>query len=362
METLNELESALASTYWQLTNAKAVLLQGPAGIGKSHLLADIVEHHLHEGRPALLLLGGAFVDNEPWPQIRDQLDRPPTEQFKHFLGSLDAAAQVAGTKAIVCIDALNERNGIDVWPQRLAGFLKTFDTFPRVGVIVSCRSTYVPYVISDDRGEDRLFRVDHRGFATDGGEAARVYLDKRGMVRPGAPSLVPEFENPLFLKTCCDSLQKEGETEFPKGLRGVTSIFTFYYEAVTRALNRRMQLDPNLAIVPKAITGVSKLLVDTGKGYAQKCEAVTLFESIFASEGSLEKSLLAQLENEGLLTIEPLRQDDGSLTEMVRFTFERLSDHAIAGRLLDDHLNVALVHNSRSRSIIALHPEIRGPA
>ena len=346
IEALREIESALASNRWQLTNAKTALLQGPAGIGKSHLLADIVEHHLHEGGPALLLLGGVFVDNALWPQIRDQLDRPPTEQFKHFLGGLDAAAQAAGLRAIVCIDALNERNGIDVWPQRLAAFLKIFEAFPRVGIILSCRSTYVPHVIPDDIDEDQLFRVDHRGFAANGGEAAKVYLDKRGMVRPGAPNLVPEFENPLFLKTCCDSLEKEGKTEFPRGLRGVTSIFKFYNEALSRSLNRRMKLDPNLEIVSRAINGFAQLLMDTGKGYALKGEAVTLFESVLASGGSLEKSLLAQLVSEGLLTVEFLRQDDESLVEMVRFTFERFSDHAIASRLLDDHLNVQDVAGS----------------
>ena len=346
MDVLNEIEDTLASNRWRLTNAKAVLLQGPAGIGKSHLLADIVEHHLHEGGQALLLLGGDFIDNEPWPQIRDQLDLPPTEQFKHFLGSLDAAAQAVGIRAIVCVDALNERNGTDVWPQRLAAFLNTFEAFPRVSVIVSCRSTYVRHVIPDDLDEDRLLRVDHKGFAANGGEAAKVYLDKRGMVRPGAPNLLPEFENPLFLKTCCDSMEKEGKTEFPKGLRGVTSIFEFYNKAVTQSLNKRMKLDPNLEIVPKAITDIAQLLADAGKGYAPKRDAVALFESVLDSGGRLEKSLLTQLESEGLLTGEPLRQDDGSFAEMVRFTFERFSDHAIASRLLDDHLNARDVAGS----------------
>ena len=189
IEALHEIKSALASKSWQLTNTKAVLLQGPAGIGKSHLLADIVEHHLDEGGPGLLLLGGDFIDNEPWPQIRDRLDLPPTEQFKHFLGSLDAAAQATGMRAIVCIDALNERNGIDVWPERLTAFLGTIGSFPRIGAILSCRSTYVPHVIPDNLDEDRLFRVEHEGFAPDGGEAAKVYLDKRGIVSLGAPSL-----------------------------------------------------------------------------------------------------------------------------------------------------------------------------
>ena len=346
LDVLHEIKNALASNRWQLTNMRAVLLQGPAGIGKSHLLADIVEHHLHEGRSALLLLGSAFVDNEPWPQIRDQLDRPPTEQFKHFLGSLDAAAQSAGTRALLCIDALNERNGIDVWPQRVVAFLKMFEAFPRIGVILSCRSTYVPYVIPDNLDQDRLFRVDHKGFAADGGEAAKIYLDKRGMVRPGAPNLVPEFENPLFLKTCCDALEKEGKTEFPKGLRGVTSIFEFYNHALTRSLNRRLKLDPNLEIVPKAITGFSQLLVDASKGYVSKEKAIALFESVLESGGNLERSLLPQLESEGLITVEAIRPDDKSVAEVVRFTFERFSDHVIASHLLDKYIDASDVAGS----------------
>ena len=315
--------------------------------GEFHLRPDPCNNaHIHEGGPALLLLGNAFIDNEPWPQIRDRLDRPPTEQFKHFLGSLDAAAQAGGMRAIVCIDALNERNGIDVWPHRLTPFLKTFEAFPRVGLILSCRSSYVPHVIPAELSEDHLFRVDHSGFAANGGEAAKVYLDKRGIVRPGAPNLVPEFENPLFLKTCCDALKKEGKTELPKGLRGVSSIFRFYIEAVSEALNRRMKLDPHLEIVPKAIARFARLLVEAGKGYAARGDAGSRFESVLASGGSIEKSLLSQLESEGILTVEPVRQDDGSETEMARFTFERFSDHAIATHLLDEHLNDGDVSSS----------------
>ena len=149
------------------------------------------------GCPAILILGSSFRDDEPWRQILAQLDRPTTEQIKHFLGGLDAAAEAAGARALVCIDALNERDGLDIWPHRLAAFLKDAEGFPRIGIVLSCRSTYVPY--------------------------AKVYLDKRGIVRPGAPNLVPEFENPLFLKTLCDFLEKDGKRELPRGLRGVTS-------------------------------------------------------------------------------------------------------------------------------------------
>lgn len=338
MDLLSTIEDAMDSMHWQLANAPAMLLTGPAGIGKSHLLADVVESQTHEGHPALLVLGSKFNDSEPWRQILHQLDRPPTEQIKHFLGSMDAAAQAAGVRALICIDALNERNGLDVWPDWLTSFLKTVEFFPRIGVILSCRSTYVPYVIPDSLGDGQLLRVEHGGFAGDGGSAAKVYLDKRGIVRPGAPNLVPEFENPLFLKTCCDFLKKEGKNELPRGLRGVTSIFGFYNDAVTRALNRRMKLDPHFGIVPRAISGFAQWLSSAGEGYIRKSEAIALFESILPSGGSLDRSLLSQLESEGLLTIEPIQQNDGALVEMVRFTFERFSDHAIAAWILQNYL------------------------
>lgn len=338
MSVLSEVEDAVCSCRWQLANARAVLLTGSAGIGKSHLLADIVEHLVHASRPAVLILGSSLRDDDPWRQILAQLDRPSNEQVKHFLGGLDAAAEAAGTRAIICIDALNERHGLDIWPDRLAAFLHTAQDFPRVGVILSCRSTYVRYLIPDSLGTDVLMRVEHEGFATDGGEAAKIYLDKRGIVRPGAPNLVPEFENPLFLKTCCDFLEKEGKREMPRGLRGITAIFDFYNNAVTRALNQRMQLDTHFNIVPRAISEFSRLVAASGVGYVEKTEAITVFESINPSQGNVSKSLLSQLESEGLLTIEPL-PGNGSSIEFVRFTFERFSDHAIARRLLSEHLN-----------------------
>ena len=358
--TLRDVRNALASTRWRMANANAVLLKGPAGIGKSHLLADVVSLHLEKDGPAVLLLGGAFVDGEPWPQIREMLDRRATEAFRHFLGALDAAAQAAGARALVCIDALNERHGLDVWPERLPAFLEEFRAFPRVCAVLSCRSTFVPHVIPETLGSDKLVEVEHKGFAGDGEDAASRYLDMRGIVRPGAPNMVPEFHNPLFLKTCCDALDAAGETELPKGLRGVTSVFGFYNDALAKSMSRRMQLDPYQDIIQRAISGFAQLLIDARGGYVTTTAAGELLESIRPSNGGLEESLLSQLESEGLLTVEMVPQGDESFTKAVRFTFERYSDHAIAARLLDDHLDTSDVHGSFSAGS-ALHEVLHGP-
>ena len=79
-----------------------------------------------------------------------------------------------------------------------------------------------------------------------------------------------------------------------------------------------------------------------------------------SSPGHLDKALLAQLENEGLLTVDVVPRGDGSFTKAVRFTFERYSDHAIASRLLSDHLDESDVAGSFSAGR-PLHEALHGP-
>lgn len=340
---LKNIIDEINSSRWTLVNSKSLLVTGPAGIGKSHLLADIVEYQIYQGYPSILLLGSIFVDGDPWRQILQHLDRPVGEQVKHFLGALDAAAQAKQVKALICIDALNERNGMDVWPSHLTSFLKDVEVFPNISVILSCRSTYVPYVIPDTLGDDQLFRIEHEGFAADGGRASKIYLDKRGITRLGAPNLIPEFNNPLFLKTFCDFLEREGKRELPRSLSGISSIFEYYSKSIVDTLNKRMRLSPYFEIVERAIEGFARLIFTAGKGYLSKRESIDFFESIHNSNASFEKSLLSQLESEGFLTIEPIKGDDNCTVEMVRFTFERFSDYAIAHELLKNNLDTESV-------------------
>lgn len=345
-DILQDIGTELASDKWQIANAHAVLLEGVAGTGKSHLLGDVVEHQVHAKRPALLVLGSALVEGEPWKQVMAQLDLEPNLQAKHFLGSLDAAAQAAGVRSLICIDAINERHGVDIWPDRMAAFLKMAEPFPHIGVVLSCRSTYVQHVVPDTLNDERLPRIIHHGFGESGGEAANVYLAKRGIVRPGAPNLAEEFQNPLFLKTCCDFLEKQGKNELPRGLQGISAIFSFYHEAVVGAVTKRMKLDPHLDVVSTAIERFVKLLIKRGEGYALKTEVISEFEDVHPSGGALERSLLSQLESEGVVAIELVREDDDTTAQMVRFTFERYSDHAIAAQLLQDHLDYANIAGS----------------
>ena len=355
IDLIDRILEDLEGERWRFTNARQMLVYGNGGIGKSHLLADATAYQIECSRPALLLLGSKFVDGDPWRQILDELDLPRHYQIKHVLGALDAAAQVAGTRALVTIDALNERHGTDIWPHRLAGLLQDIEPFPRVSFVLSCRTTYLDHVIPASLAQDVLPRLAHHGFS---GDAARAYLQFRGFTVPGTPHLMPEFSNPLFLRTCCDALEKEGKQEFPRGLHGVSAIFGFYKNAVSRAVNTRLELEPRRRVVERAIDALAGAFVSRGIGYVPVDEAFRLLDEILPTGGARDRDLLSQLESEGILTVEMMARGDEPVEE-VRFTFERFSDHAIATKLLDTHLDEK--HPKRSFALGSpLHSVVAG--
>ncbi|MBK1630830.1 hypothetical protein CKO31_08750, partial [Thiohalocapsa halophila] len=334
-ETIERLAGQVDAQETHVANTSSLLLTGEAGVGKSHLLADLAEHHIAQGFPAVITLGGAFVDDDPWRQVAEQLGLFGVSSDA-ILGALDAAAEATGTRALVIVDALNERNGISVWSERLAAFLAVVERFDHVAVLVSCRTTFVPYIVRD-LDDATLSRIEHPGFAGKAAESARRYLDQRGIVRMAAPHFAPELENPLFLRTLCDMLERTGERELPRGVAGVSSIFDFYFSAVAAELNRRMRLAPRLRRVEKVLSAITEAMVQAGAGYLPIDVATELVESVHPSHGRAEQDLFTNLEHEGVLAVEPIQEGD-SIIEMVRFTFERLSDHRIAKRLLETHV------------------------
>ena len=66
----------------------------------------------------------------------------------------------------------------------------------------------------------------------------------------------------------------------------------------------------------------------------------------YSSNGEFKRSLLAHLLSEGVLADEPVTDNAGGIVQIVRFSFERYSDHRIARLLLDQHLDASAPNNS----------------
>lgn len=317
----------ISKPYWDFVSEQALLVVGDSGIGKSHLLADVCDFAIEEGRPAVMILGGSLPDGDPWHEILTSLglkDIPSSE----FLSALNAAGQAVGGRSILIIDALNERNGQEIWPDRLAGLVHEVRRYEWVTLVLSCRSSYEESVIPTELGEDELPRVTHKGFTL---RQAREYLSKRGVTLAEEPNSVEELLTPLFLSVCCDALVETKEAALLPSLGGVTEIFKLYTEAVVSRVNRRAKFSPARNLPKQAIELIANEMADTAVEVIPVSRAYQLLDPL-SPPGPTDRDLVFQLENEGLLSSEP--PEDDSESGYLRFTFQRMSDHAIASNLL----------------------------
>lgn len=326
--SVDHVRRELASMRWRLANKREMVISGQAGIGKSHLLADFGVKQLELTRPFVLVLTGTLTESDPWVQIRAQLDLTQVST-NEFLGALDAAADAAGCRAVLAVDALNERHGVDLWETRLQGFVAHMQQFPRLALVLTVRDTYLHYLPVEG-----LEHVVHHGFAGHAGAAAKAYLDRRGIARPSSPNLAHEFENPLFLRTCCSYLDAENLKQLPKGVEGITAIFNFYLSKVAKRVETELHLIPQQKIARKALDAFLDACATYGDGGSFPLDTtIELFERFLNSGGRVDRSLLSAFLSEGLLTQE-IERHEGRTVETIRFTFERLSDHLRAGRLI----------------------------
>lgn len=334
----SKLEKIIFSNQLSSDDARALLLTGTAGSGKSHLLAAVAQSSLAEGTPVLLLLGQHFQQGEPWTQILARLDLAGYTRDQ-LLGALNAAAEWAGTRALILIDALNEGAGLTLWRDRLAGFLEDIRRYPNIAVAVSCRSEYRDRLIPE-KLRDRLVVIVHEGFSTpeEQDRAARQYLEKRGIIRPAVPWLAPEFINPLFLRACCVSLAKQGKTEFPRGLRGVKAILAFYLDNVGRHLDpAHAGTDGLVAPLRCALAALAGKMAEERRDFIHLSGAGAIIKTAFdVFAAQLGRTWLEVLQGAGLLRRDPdpAPEDEFRTEDVIRFAFQRFSDHFIAEALL----------------------------
>lgn len=332
-----------------LASSRLLLVTGKAGMGKSHLLADFGRTQVSRERPFILSLAVHMDMREPWLQIRENLDLQDISTAE-FLGALDAAGQAQGCRAALAVDALNEGVGLSLWRNRIPGFLKMADKFPHVAVVLTVRDTYLRHFESELKG---IPRIKHEGFAGHAREAVKAYLDQRGVAWPSSPIVLKEFENPLFLRTCCDYLDRTRSKELPKGVEGTTELFDFYIASVTSKLEVDMALDDTQNIPGRALRAfLHACTEDHAQGALLRADATALFEKYLPSGAQRRQSLLAQFLSEGILTQDLVLTGSGD-HETVRFTFERLYDHLRAQRLLDEHVDAKDVRASFRRAPLA---------
>ncbi len=335
-ETLNRT-SRFVNQQADLAVSKVMILRGEAGTGKTHLLCDVARKRIEAGLPTILLLGHRFTTNEePWGQVLRMVDFPGATAAE-FVAALESAAQIAGVRALLMIDAINEGKGREVWHPHLESFLEQISRSKWIGTVLSVRSSYEELVLpASVRNSSASIR--HRGFDGKEYDALKSFFEWYGIEMPSAPLLDPEFANPLFLKTLCLGLQRRGERRLPRGFHGITSVFDLYLDAVQENLIQTLDLKPKSRLVRLAVKTIASRFAESRTRWMAQTDAEVLVNALLPNR-EFSKSLFRGLIDEGVLMADTGAGIDEDAEEVVYIAFERLADHLIVKELLDTHFD-----------------------
>ena len=207
LEIKNMLDVSLISK----VGNQSVLVSGKGGVGKTHLLCDIVNDYLKQGLPAVLLLGDFFKENTTADIIiMDWYHKE--KELECFFSWLNEIGEQNNIYIPVCIDAINEVNDKKYWNSNLPLLLAKAENYNNIKMIFSCRSIYLEEYLESDKISN-LLQLEHYGFDEIEVEALSSFCEYYGVNINYDTTHVPEFMNPLFLKMLCEiAKEKEDKT------------------------------------------------------------------------------------------------------------------------------------------------------
>ena len=319
----------------RLINDPILILEGDAGVGKSHLMADVVLRREKEKQISLLFLGQKFItDEDPLTQIMRMLYFSGTSD--ELLEMLEAKAESTGHRIIIFIDAINEGHGLTIWQRNIRSFVDQIRRHPWLGLVMSIRSSYQPAILPwEEFGYDYCVRAWHHGFGINTQKAVQLFFKEYGLLYPTVPFLNPEFKNPLFLRLFCEGMKNNGYRKIPDGIKGITSVMNLFFEGVEKSLRKERHYPVTIKIVENAVRKFIAYTAIEGQHEMPINKAVDLLSDI-CPRVFVEGELLDSLISEGVFSKNVFYKDDGMYGECIYLTYERFENMLQAEYLIDE--------------------------
>lgn len=317
----------------RLINDPVLILEGDAGVGKSHLMADTVLRREKEKQMSLLFLGQKFItDEDPLSQMMKMLHFTGTSG--ELLEMLDAKAETTGHRIIIFIDAINEGHGLAIWPNNIRSFIDQIRRHPWLGLVLSIRTSYQPAILPwEEFGHDYCVRAWHHGFGINTQKAVRLFFKEYDLLYPTIPFLNHEFGNPLFLRLFCEGMKNNGYRKIPDGIKGITSVMNMFFDGVEKSLRKNKFYPSSIKIVEKAVRRFIVYTAKDGRHEMPIDRAAELLSDIFPRV-FVEGELLDCLISEGVFSKNVFYRDEGKYGECIYLTYERFENMLQAGYLL----------------------------
>lgn len=346
-----ELIKDVDSLNINLANHPALIIQGEAGCGKSHLLGDIATQRKNQNLPTILLLGNTFFNETIEKNILSILDL--TCSFKDFIENLNSIGQQINSRVLILIDAINEGAGMDLWKSQIAGFIDKVAKYPAIGLVLTIRSTYYNDIIPENfKSNSNITIITHEGFKGNEYEAVKLFCSYYNLELPNFPILNPEFTNPLFLYTICEAVKDLPDKSFPKGFNGINKTYSLFKDSLNKKFENKRAEYKYQNIVSKAIEKLSDAIFKKEYQSLDLLEAVQLFNTEF----SKFPYLLSDLIEESVLIKTRNEYDEENPKDNVSFSYQRFGDFFMAEALLKSYstkedLQKAFVDDTRFQKI-----------
>ena len=336
------LEYLLQDRDWLAEASRCALVFGEAGSGKSHVLGQTASRRVHEGLPTIVVLGQDLANAPFWPQLGGLLGLEG-KTAEDILGVLNATGERKRERTLLLFDAINEGAGAAYWMHWMPEIIKELRPYPYIAAVFSCRDVYSKYALPKTLlNALPYFRV--RGFVTpdERERAATQYLDNKGISRPNTPWLSPEFSNPLFLKSASEALRDKGETEFPRGLHGISELLALYLDGLSaRTGVRSIRADDISTPLRNYVRSIANQMAEDGQDHVTVSMANQFAQDHFGDRQPPEgKTWLDVFIQANLFRRDPppFSESAGPLdppSELVRFSFQRFQDFLMADALVE---------------------------
>jgi DNA replication protein DnaC len=340
-DVLNEFYTFLTEYGFDIFNKPFVLIYGEAGIGKTHTLCDLALRNLRKGAFSCITLAENLnIEGDILENIIKVNGYNLTKNS--FLKQMSEWARKYKMRSLLIIDAINE-SSIQEWEKQLADLIKDISSYKGVGLILSCRTPYEKIVLTNVN-KSLIAPIEHIGFRDVEFDAQQVFFKWKKVPAPEVPLMEDEFSNPLFLKLFTESLsflhnKKHKSKELNSicsGQKGMTFILEQFYERVGGRFASVYSSKKDFCwLIAKEISDIMSIKQRDYINIQEFNDLRLLSQMTDAKKNALIKKCCS----EGLFFKTCIYEGNNSWIEVIKFPYQRVSDHLIARSILKMELS-----------------------
>ena len=321
------LELALSNKWISFSKRNLIMIYGSAGMGKSHLIGDIVTCRMKKNEPSILLLGQHFITmEEPLVQIQKLLDIKCSKE--KFLNKLNDYGNQIGIPVVIFIDGINEGAGEALWMNFWENLTAEIEGYDYLRIVISYRTSNRKNWFYDLAHNPNNAVYCHRGFKWHETEASEYMFSSFNLDQPLWPLYGDEFTNPLFLTIYCRNHEFSGR---PLEFADFWTTIQEYCKNINHQLSLKFNYNDVNDLVTESLKTLAKLIVTSQDRWNVEYSNVMECLSNVAFYTKNPSEFFEALIDEGLL--ETYQRDDKAY---VSYGFERIGDYFIADYLINN--------------------------